>query len=250
MQFNTKGFQIKFLNWAMVFAISIVLAGCGTSPSTQAKGGYILADSISVSGYGEAAGKPDIALIQLGVNVVSDQIGDAIEESNQVMEKITEAMLGAGIAEEDLQTTNFNVWPEDRYDPMTGQPTGERVYHVDSTLQVKVRDIDKAPSVIESALEEGANNIYGLTYDIDDKSALEAEARSKALQDAQVRADQLAAEIGVSLGDPILVSEGYSGGLIYPVAYERAAGIGGGPPISPGQLTVGVLVNVTYAITR
>jgi uncharacterized protein YggE len=250
MQFNTKGFQIKFLNWAMVFSVLIVLAGCATSPSTQATGGYILADSISVSGYGEAVGKPDIVLIQLGVNIVSDQIGDAIEESNQAMEKITQALLGAGIAEEDLQTTNFNVWPEDRYDPMTGQSTGERVFHVDSTLQVKVRDIDNAPSVIESALEEGANNIYGLTYDIDDKSALEAEARSKALQDAQVRADQLATEIGVSLGDPILISEGYSGGLIYPVVYERAAGIGGGSQISPGQLTVGVQVNVTYAITR
>lgn len=250
MQFNTKGFQIRFVNWVLVFAISIVLAGCGASPTTQSAGGYVLADSISVSGYGEAAGKPDVALIQLGVNVVSDQIGDAIEESNQTMERITQALLGAGIAEEDLQTTNFNVWPEDRYDPMTGQPTGERVFHVDSTLQVKVRDIDKAPSVIESALEEGANNIYGLTYDIDDKSTLEAEARSKALQDAEVRADQLATEIGVSLGDPILVSEGYSGGVIYPVVYERAAGIGGGPPISPGQLTVGVQVNVTYAITR
>jgi uncharacterized protein YggE len=250
MQFHNKDFQVKLVNWAVVFAMSIVLAGCGTSPSTQATGGYILADSISVSGYGEAVGKPDIALIQLGVNVVSAQIGDAIQESNQIMDKITQALLGEGISDEDLQTTNFNVWPEDRYDPMTGQSTGERVFHVDSTLQVKVRDIDKAPSVIELALEEGANNIYGLTYDIDDKSPLEAEARSKALQDAQVRADQLATEIGVSLGDPILVSEGYSAGAIYSVAVERAVGTGGGPPISPGQLSVSVQVNVTYAIIR
>jgi uncharacterized protein YggE len=250
MKFSTKRFQVGAISWVMLFAISMILAGCGTSPSTQATGGYILSDSISVSGYGEAAGKPDIVLMQLGVNVVADQIGDAIDESNQAMDKITQALLGAGIAEEDLQTTNFNVWPEDRYDPMTGQSTGERVFHVDSTLQVKVRDIDKAPSLIEIALEQGANNIYGLTYDIDDKTALEAEARSKALQDAQVRADQLAAEIGVSLGDPMLVSEGYSGGAIYPVAYERAVGLGGGPPISTGQLTVSVQVNVTYAIAR
>ncbi len=250
MQFSTKRFQVRSLGWVVIFVISVVLAGCTTSPSTQGSGGYVLTDSISVSGYGDAVGKPDIVLIQLGVNVVAAQIGDAIDESNQTMDKITEALLGAGIAEEDLQTTNFNVWPEDRYDPMTGQPTGERVFHVDSTLQVKVRDIDKAPSMIEIALEEGANNIYGLTYDIDDKSALEAEARTMALQDAQVRADQLAAEIGVSLGEPILVSEGYSGGVVYPVSYERAVGLGGGPPISPGQLTVSVQVNVTYAIER
>lgn len=56
------------------------------------------------------------------------------------------------------------------------------------------------------------------------------------------------AEIGVMLGDPILVSEGTSGGMIYPVAYERAVGMGGGPPISTGQLTISLQVNVTYAI--
>ena len=235
---------------AVIVAL-LILSGCSTRTSSQGGGtGYFPTDSISVSGFGEAVGKPDIALVQLGVNVVADQVGEAIDESNQIMEKITDALLVAGIAEEDVQTTSFNVWPEDRYDPMTGQTTGVRVFHVDSTLQVKVRDIDQAPRVIELALEEGANNIYGLSYDIDDKSALEAEARSEALQDAQVRADQLAAEIGVSLGDPILVSEGTSGGIIYPVAYERAVGIGGGPPISPGQLTVSVQVNVTYAITR
>jgi uncharacterized protein YggE len=247
--FRRRGYLLAGTVAAIVALL--MLSGCSAGTSTQGEStGYFLTDSISVSGFGEAVGKPDIALIQLGVNVVADQVGEAIEESNQVMEKITNALLGAGIAEEDLQTTNFNVWPEDRYDPMTGQSTGERVFHVDSTLQVKVRDIDQAPNVIELALEQGANNIYGLSYDIDDTSALEAEARSKALQDAKVRADQLSAEIGVILGDPILVSEGTSGGTIYGVAYERAAGIGGGPPISPGQLTVSVQVNVTYAITR
>ena len=233
----------------VVLAVLIAVSGCTASPSAQGTG-FFLRDSISVSGFGEAAGKPDIALIQLGVNVTSDQVGKAVEDSNQAMEKITEALLGAGIVEEDLQTTNFNVWPEDRYDPITGESTGERVFHVDSTLQVKVREIDQAPNIIEIALEQGANNIYGLTYDIDDTTTLEAEARSKALADARVRADQLAAEIGVTLGDPILVSEGTSGGTIYPVAYERAVGMGGGPPISTGQLTVSLQVNVTYAITR
>jgi uncharacterized protein YggE len=251
MKFNKKGFQMRYLALAVMVTVSIILAGCSSGSTTQGTGAaFVPVDTISVSGYGEANGKPDMILIQLGVNVVADQVGEAMQESNQVMEEITQALLGVGIAEEDLQTTNFNVWPEDKYDPMTGQSTGERVFHADSTLQVKVRNIDLAPNVIETAVEKGANNIYGLTYDIDDKSELEAEARSKAMADAKVRAEQLAAEIGVALGDPIIVSEGTSGGTIYPVAYERAAGMGGGPSISAGQLTVSLQVNVTYAISR
>jgi uncharacterized protein YggE len=133
---------------------------------------------------------------------------------------------------------------------MTGQSTGERVFHVENTLQVKVRNIDQAPGIIETAVEKGANNIYGLTYDIDDKSALEAEARSKAVADAKVRAEQLAAEINVTLGDPILISEYNNTGTMYSVAYESAVGMGGGPPISTGQLTVSLQVNVNYAFKR
>jgi uncharacterized protein YggE len=251
MQFKKKGFQIPYVALVMMVMISIVLAGCSGSLSKQSTGAISFpTDSISVSGFGEASGKPDIVLVQLGVSVVADQIGQAMEESNQVMQDLTQALREAGIAEEDLQTTNFNVWPEDKYDPITGQSTGERVFHVDNTLQVKVRHIDQISSIIETALEKGANNIYGLTYDIDDKSPLEAEARAKAMADAKVRAEQLATEIGVTLGDPILVSEGTSSGTIYPVAIERAVGMGGGPPISTGQLTVSLQVNVTYAFKR
>jgi len=248
MRFHHKLLKTRTLSWAIALVVLIAISGCTVRSSDT---GSYYKDTISVTGFGEASGKPDIAMIQLGVSTISDQVGEAIEDSNQVMDSLTKALLGAGIAEEDLQTTNFNVWPEDKYDPLTGQNTGERVYHVDNTLLVKVRTIDQAPSIIELALEQGANNIYGLTYDIDDTTSLEAEARTKALADARVRAEQLATEIGVTLGDPINVSESYGSSTIYSAGYERAVGLGGGGvPISAGQLTINLQVNVSYAFVR
>jgi uncharacterized protein YggE len=237
---------VHILFWV---AVALVLSSCSIGSSLIKSSDGNLTDTISVSGFGEAVGTPDLVVMQLGVNVVADKIGMAVDESNLVMGNIKTALLAAGISEQDMQTTNYNVWFEDRYDPTTGQSTGERLYHVDSTLQIKVRDIEQTPLVLETALEEGANNIYGLNYEIEDRTALEAEARSGALEDAQVRADQLAREIGVALGNPTFVSEGYSGGYVYPVVYEMGIG-GGGPPISSGQLTIGIQVNVTYSITR
>ena len=230
---------------------AMLVAGCGllgqVRPAAEAEPAR---ESISVSGFGEATGVPDMATVQLGVSVTGDTISAAIDLSNQTVDRVRQAVIGRGIPETDMQSINFSVWPEDKYDPVTGQVTGVRVYHVDSTLQVKVRDIGQVSSIIQTGLDAGANNIWGLTYGIDDSAALEAEARTKALADAADRAQQLANALGVSLGDPIAVSE-LVGGLspiFAEAAFARGMGGGGGPPLSPGELTVQIQVDVMYAV--
>jgi len=209
-------------------------------------------ESISVSGFGDATGVPDIATVQLAVEIKAPTIGEGLELSNQTVEQVMQALIGMGIAERDLQTTGFNVWPEDLWDNQTGQPTGERVYHVDSTLTVKVREIEQVSETIQTGLDAGATNIWGLTFGIDDTSALEAEARMKALEDARDRAQQLAGALDLTLGEPMVVSELAGGGIFQfgGIAAAREMGGGGGPPVAPGELTVTIQVDVMYAIER
>ena len=235
-----------------VMLSALLIAGCGllsqVRPEAEAE---TPRESISVSGFGEATGVPDMATVQLGVSVTGDTISAAIDLSNQTVERVRQAVIGRGIPETDLQSINFSVWPEDKYDPATGQQTGERIYHVDSTLQVKVRDIGQVSSIIQTGLDAGANNIWGLTYGIDDSAALEAEARTKALADAADRAQQLADALGMTLGKPIVVSElvgGFSPLFGVEAAMARGLGGGGGPPLSPGELTVQIQVDVMYAV--
>jgi uncharacterized protein YggE len=118
---------------------------------------------------------------------------------------------------------------------------------------VEVRDIGQISQIIQTGLDAGATNIWGLTYGIDDSAALEAEARTKALADAADRAQQLASALGLSLGEPIMVSE-LVGGLSPFFGAEALArgmgGGGGGPPLSPGELTVQIQVDVMYAVVR
>lgn len=241
---------------ALVTSCAGITGGGGPLPAQSAQpqgtgAGYI-ANTIAVSGYGEASGAPDIATITLGVSVTDPDVGEAVTRSNEVMQAVQDALTEAGIAAADMQTVGFSVWPEDRYDPQTGQPTGERVYHVDNQLSIKVRDLGQTGSVIEVGLDAGANTVYGLSFGVEDTSALEAEARTKAVEDARGRAQELAEALGVTLGDPISVMEGY--GAYPPVVYGAAAdGLGGGggaPPISPGQLTTSMNVTVVYSITR
>lgn len=235
---------------AVLLVSALALSGCnafsaGTSAAESPR------ESISVSGFGEATGTPDMATIQLGVETRADNVAQAVEISNETVQQVTQALLDFGIAATDLQSTNFNIWYQDEFDPATGQSTGQRTYHVDSTINVTVHDISRISATIQAGLDAGANNVFGLTFGIDDSSELESEARGLALEDARDRADQLATALELTLGDPIVVSELVGGSSVSTFREAAAFGLGGGgggPPLSPGELTVGIQVDVMYAV--
>ncbi len=235
----------------LVVMVLFSIAGGGTVNAQTVTPGIGPVNSISVSGSGNASGTPDVAYVNLGVDSTDADVGKAVENANTEMAAIIAAITDTGVDPKDIQTTNFNVYPEDKYD-MNGQRTGERIYHVQNSLNVTVRDISKAGAVIDAGLQAGADTVNGLSFGIADTSALEQEARLKAVEDARKRAGQLADAVGVSLGDPIIVSEVTGGYFPPPIPYAaQDAGLGGGgPQITPGQLQVSVQVNVTFAIAE
>ncbi len=228
--------------------LAVLVAACSPAAVTAPQG---KAETITVTGFGRAYGDPDMAQITIGVSIADEDVGAAVAESNRVMEALTEQMASMGLDEADIQTVNFSIWGEEQWDPETGQPREERLYRVDSTLQLTVRQIDNLGEILEAAIDNGANNIHGLSFSMQDPEALVDEARSDAVQDARRRAELLAAELGVSLGDVVLVEEA-SGGSAFPMFESGVRGIGGGgePPISEGSMSVSSSVHVTFEFTR
>jgi hypothetical protein len=243
------------LNWRAMSAAGAVLLAVmalltvagGPAFAVQAQGGYLPTNSITVSGSGLASGSPDVAYINLGVDSVNASVSQAVAQANQTMAAIMQALTALGVAAEDVQTVSFNVYPEDRYDPQTNMPTGERVYRVNNMLNVTVRDINRVSEVIQAGLDAGATSINSLNFGIANTTDLEQEARLKAVEDARARAERLAAAMGVTLGQPIIISEGMAGGAV-PQMFAAMGFGGGGVQIAPGQLNVSVQVNVTFAI--
>lgn len=229
--------------------LALIITGC--APAASASVSENGDETIRVTGFGRARGNPDMANISIGVSVANEDVVAAVEQSNRVMERITQVMTERGIAEADIQTTNFNIWAEEQWDPQTGQRKDARLYRVDSNIQLTVRDVDDLSGVLQDAITNGANNIYGLNFGIQEPNALAQEARVAALRDARERAEQLAEELGVSLGDVVSVGE-VSGGSVMPF-FESAMGVGGGggePPISEGSMSVNSSIEVVYKIVR
>lgn len=230
----------------MLAAAAVLIVPAAAAPNYQMGGS--IENSLTVTGSGEASGTPDVAYISLGVDITDANPGVAVSKGNEQMNTLSAAISALGIDAKDIQTTSFNVWPEDRYNPQTGNPTGERVYHVQNTLSITVRDISQIGAVIDTGLQSGANSVSGLSFGIADTAALEQEARLKAVEDARTRATQLAEAFGVTLGAPTVIIESFNS-IPSPVAYAAMQDIRASvPSISPGELNVNMTITVTFSI--
>ncbi|MEJ2011439.1 MAG: SIMPL domain-containing protein [Anaerolineales bacterium] len=243
-----KSVQHKRAALLALLLVASLIAGCNSSQANQPNQPTLVA-----VGTGSAQRPPDQAQISLGVNFVDTNLSLAISKSNNAIDRIHAALVSNQVAPEDVRTTGYNVWPEDVYDPETGQATGVRRYHVDSSIEVTVRQLDQLGDLITTGLDAGANNIYGVTFLLSEPESLIDEARTEAIADARARAEAMAEGFGVQLGKIISISEGING-VPSPVANSavgKGDGVGGGGlAVSPGQTTVTVQVNVIYAITQ
>lgn len=241
--------------------LAVLVAGCavpaaaGGSPATtntlaaaQQANSETLPRTISVNGSGVASAAPDVAYVTLGVETVNADPAQAVAENNTKMTAVMEALKALGIPETDIQTVNYTMWIEQVVD-RDGVPTGETKYHVSNQIRVKVTDFSKTGDVLQAALAEGANTVAGVEFAVSDPTALQQQARDKAMADAQAKAGQLATGFNVTLGPVRNINE--FSGIVQPVAaIPLGAGGDSKVPVSGGSFSVSVEVQVVYDIAE
>jgi len=234
--------KTKFFILATVLVLALLVSACGPTSNQNVR-------TLSVSGSGDAFLAPDIAYIYIGVHTENATAAEAVTENTAQTEKLMQAIRDFGIDEKDIRTTNFSIYPMDRYDPATGLPSGEKTYAVDNTVYVTVRELAKLGDLLDTAVQAGANTINSVQFDVAEKDEALKQARADAVKDAESQAQSLAQAAGLSLGEiqsisfvdaqPYPIFDGKGGGGM---AVDQAAAV----PIQPGQLTFTVSVNVTY----
>jgi uncharacterized protein YggE len=240
----------KTLIVSIVLLAALALSACG--PAVVAGSPVSPQRTLSVAGTGQVSLTPDIAYIYVGVHTENPSASEAMAENNSRTQQMISALKEAGVDEKDIRTTNFSIWPMDKYDPSTNLPTGQKVYSVDNTVYVTVRDLAKLGDLLDTLVTAGANTINSIAFDVADKSEAVKEARAQAVKDGEAEAKQLAADAGLTLGEITNISF-YEGS---PTPYMDGYGKGGGGgeavamavPIQPGQLMLTVTVNMVYEI--
>jgi uncharacterized protein len=224
---------------------------------------------ISVTGIGKASAPPDIARTNIGVEVRAADVQQATNEATARMNAVTQAIKQLGIADKDLRTHSFSIGfeqeptpppapvptavPARGAAPATTAPTAEvpatprGYYRVSNMLEVTIHDLNSVGRVLQAATSAGANNVWGINFEIENNDALKVQARAQAVQRAQQAAAQLAQLAGVKLGKLLSVSEGESGGGGGPVAmYARAAN--DEMPVERGEISISYGVRMLFDV--
>ena len=213
---------------------------------------------IWVSGEGRASVKPDVAILSLGVEARGDAVASANEIAVNAMDAVMASLRQNGVADGDIQTRNFNIWPQYSAELVkneAGQTVEQRVvsgYQVSNELTVKARELDKVGEIINGAIVAGGDSIrfQNLRFTMEDTAALMPGLREKAVMDARAKAERTASAAGVNLGKVFYIAESGAGA---PVAESFAdarafAMSAGAPAISQGEIEVSLTVRAAFAI--
>jgi len=238
----------KIKNIVLVLgAFSLLLASCSGSDASVGGQNAEIA-TITVSGSGQVFVVPDIGHIEIGVRSQGATVIEAIAINNEQAKAIQTALMEQGVEEKDIQTSYFNVYQQSDYD-YQGSPVST-YYSVENTVYVTVRQLDKLGEILDAAARGGANNIYGVNFDVQDKSEAQSTARNLAVQAAQAQAQEVAQAAGFELGDLISISSlpATSSAPFYGYGIGGGGGMAESVPISSGQVPINAQVEMTFAI--
>lgn len=174
----------KFLCVLLVIMLSLVCVSA-------------LAQSNTVSAIGTAtiSLEPDIASFSVGITTQDTLVTTAQTANAAAMQTVLNALTAQGVSQDDLQTDSYSVYPVYSYETDTPTVTG---YEISNTVTVIVRNVDQLPSLLDAAVEAGANNVYSLGFQSSETTSAYDQALKAAAQDALRKASMMAQAIGRS----------------------------------------------------
>ena len=223
-------------------------ANAQTVPAVVASDATLL----NVSAQAEARRVPDVATLSAGVVTQATDGNTAMRDNAVQMDKVMAAIKAAGIAERDIQTSGINLSPQYRY--AENEPPKITGYQANNTVSLKVRDISKLGKVLDSLAAQGANQINGPSFEIDQPEPVYDEARLAALKKSQARAETYAKALGLRVRRIVSISEGSQGGFrpmpMMAMAAGRANKMEMDTAVSPGETAISVNLDVVFELGR
>lgn len=234
-----------------LIALAPVPASAQTTAMTTlpAASGPLLTFSLTQS----VESAPDMATVGTGVQTRAMTAREAIAQNAAQMERLIAAVLKAGVARKDIQTSSVNLNAQYDYTPRPDGTTTPRFmgYEASNQISVRIRDIRKVGDTIDRMVEGGATNLNGPMFGIADDAPLLGKAREQALKVAAERAQFYAAAAGYRSARLMAITEG--GGMVMPpqpvmamVAQARDAKTA----IEPGQLSTSITLTMQYLLEK
>lgn len=234
----------------IILVLGVLFAGCFLLPWDSMNWGklqLISAQTVTVSGEAKSKQKSQIATFNAGVNSTKDSKDEAVAEVNQKIAAIIDALKKFGIKPEDLKTQNLSIYQsQEQYWEDSRQKTRPGQWQVNASVEITLRDVDRATDLANLLTSSGATNVYGPNFSLDNTQQAEKALLEEAINNAKEKADIMAQATGKKVAKVINIVEGSQTTGYLPMM--REAGGGGGGAIEPGSGTVSKTVTVTFEL--
>ncbi|MFA6170348.1 MAG: SIMPL domain-containing protein [Candidatus Margulisiibacteriota bacterium] len=206
--------------------------------------------TIVVNGNGSVRVEPDSANVQLGVEYTGKTAQSAQSENAKIMKLVMEAVEKAGIKKNKIMTSNFNIWPEQKYEQ--NQPPKTIGYRCSNQVNISIEELALISKVIDAGIAAGANNVAGLQFARKEDQEFKKLALSKAVQDAASKAQAIATASSLKIkGIETIVESGSVVTQPFGNQMKTMAALNDGgseTPVSPGLIDIRGSVSITYLV--
>jgi len=267
MDTDTSRSQRFLITWALLGVAIVAAFGIGGFVQGGFSWGVVSvrpAPSVTVSGFARQSEQNQIAFYTAGVTATDPDKELVVSQVNSNMADIIAQLESFGIDKADIQTQNLSIYKMERppFDdaarslmpielPDATNPETEGVWQANNSLEITLRDVNRASELADLLASTNATNVYGPRFSLDEREQSEQALLDAAIQNAREKAVSIAAASGRQLGSVEQVVEGGSGGGVYPLfARGEAVGLGGGDgaQLEPGTTEVTKTVTVTFQL--
>lgn len=225
--------------------IAFSVAGFLSAPVAHAAEDAAAPRTMTISATGVAAGKPDVATVNVGVLTQAETADDALNKNNQDMSKLFATLAKVEVAKKDIQTSQFSINPNYAKSVSSSYNTRGKIvgYTVTNQVRIMVRDLDRLGSILDQLSKSGANQMHGISFGFSNPQPLQDKASIAAIHEARRKAELYAVAADVTLGAVLSINEQYGRA---PQGMQKMAMMesGSSVPIAIGesQITAGVSI--------
>ena len=202
--------------------------------------------SITVDGEAQREVAPDLATVTLGVVTDRASASQASVDNAQAAAAVVATARAAGLSDADIRTTGIGLAA------VTDQRDASKIktFRASNQVSLRMRDLGKVGPLVGQLAAQGANDIDGIAFSVENPEPILDDLRGDAARDARRKAEIYAGAAGVKLGRILRITPDAGG---FPVPMPRAyklqmAAPAPAPPVEAGTEALRAHVQVTWEL--
>lgn len=270
-----KGFLVASILLGAGLLSATILGAQFFSPQAAAQVNQVDGNSngtatVSTSGSATTKVEPDKVSVTIGVETNGTTAQEAASKNANLTAEVLAAFIQLGIPEEQISTSNYNVYPTySQFPPIKEstdvcimiyppppecQPNQEITGYVASNTLTVILDVEgeiDGGEVIDTAIEAGANTVGGVYFFISNERQEEVRDGliGDAIENARHRADVAATAVGMDVSGVKAVNLNDVYFPVFGSGFDASLKEGASTQLLPGEQEVTMTVAVTYFIS-